>query len=343
MPLDLPILRNPFHLLGVSTRDSRQRIVEAAEEKALSLDGEVCVKARGDLTHPRNRLGAELAWLPGISPDRSGQILDGLARDPAGVFGPDGLPALARANLMASAILALDAGLGEAGWVSCILVLARAVEDVSIASVLAAVNEDRAAAGFTEVRAAAAVEEGLAERRREFRTCLRDALDTLPPRKLARVAVAVAETATGGGSAHPPSLIDGMGDFYAVGTHAFLVKEAGNARLLIDRIRNSAHLGAAAIEPLLGRLETVVRNWHSVARPIQVLSRAKGTSHRLSLDTANAMGGLGLYLVRNVPMLETARRVILLTRETFGHLPEIAEGVNNDARAIDDAIRKRMQ
>jgi hypothetical protein len=340
---ELPILRNPFHLLGVSSRDNRQRIVAAAEEKSLSLDGEICAKARGDLTHPRNRLAAELAWLPGIAPGRSGQLIDLLVRHPGGVFAAGDLPALARANLMASAILAQDPRLEEPRWVSCILALGQAFEDISAASVLAAINEDRAAAGFTEVKAVAAVEEGLAERRRDFRDCLRNALDTLPPRKLARVVTAAAETATSAGTVHPPALIDGMVDVFAIGTHAFLTRETGNVRLLIDRVRNSAPSGAAAIEPHLGRLETVVRNWHSVARPIQVLARAKGTSHRPSLDIADAVRGLGLHLGKTCRMLEPARRMVLLTKEAFGHLPEIVERIDEDARVLDDAARRKTQ
>jgi hypothetical protein len=340
---DLPILRNPFHLLGVSSRDNRQRIVAAAEEKSLTLDGEICSRARGDLIHPRNRLAAELAWLPGIDPVRSGQLIDLLVLHPGGVFTASGLPALARANLMASAILALDPRLDEQRWVSCILAISQAVEDLSAASVVAAVNEDRAVAGFPEVRAVATVEEGLAERHRDFRDCLRNALDTLPPRKLARVVDAAAETATRGGAIHPPALIDGMVDVYAVGTHAFLTREGGNVRLLIDRIPNAISHGAAAIESYLGRLEAVVRNWHSVARPIQVVARAKGTSHRASRDIANAVRGLGLYFGKTRGMPVQARRIVLLMKEAFGHLPEIAERVNEDAQALDEMARGKTQ
>ena len=110
--LALPILSNPFQILGLSSRDNRQRIVEAAEEKSLSLDGELCSKARTDLTNPRNRLAAEVAWLPGLSPRRAHQLIEALGRNPVSIFGTEGLPPLAHANLMASAVLALDPELG---------------------------------------------------------------------------------------------------------------------------------------------------------------------------------------------------------------------------------------
>lgn len=56
----------PFALLGVTTRDDRRRIVELAEDKSLELDHDVCQKARSDLTNPRTRLRAEIAWLPRV-------------------------------------------------------------------------------------------------------------------------------------------------------------------------------------------------------------------------------------------------------------------------------------
>jgi hypothetical protein len=339
---DLPLLRNPFHLLGVSTRDGRQRIIEAADAKALSLDGDVCARARADLAHPRNRLAAELAWLPGVSTSDSGPLIERLVQDPAGMFTVDGVPALSHANLMASAILALAPGLPESDWVSCIIAFSKAVEQTSAVEVLAAVNEDRAAAGFAEIKAVAMIEEGLAERRRELRDCLRDALDRLPPRKLARVASIAAEVATRGGKAHPPALIDGMIDVYAVGTHAFLIKETANIKLLISRGSAAAAYGAATAEPFLQWLEQVVRNWHSVARPIQVLAGAKGISHGLSKDTAHAVREFAIaVLCSRLGLLEPARRVTQLIKETFGLLPEIAERADDDIHKIDELIRRR--
>ena len=71
---DTSLHRNPFWLLWASTRDDRQRIVELADEKALVLDADLCQKARADLTNPRARLSAEIAWFPGVSPARAWQI-----------------------------------------------------------------------------------------------------------------------------------------------------------------------------------------------------------------------------------------------------------------------------
>jgi hypothetical protein len=338
---DLPILRSPFHVLGVSARDSRQRVVAAAEERSLALDAEACAKARTDLTNLRNRLTAELGWLPGVSPRRAHQLSETLVKDPAVVFGAEGLPSQAGANLMSSAVLALDSALPEDEWVRCIIAFAAAVQAISVDTVLADINEDRTVAGFSEVKSAEAVEEGLAERRREYRDCLRRALDCLPPQKLARVVADVAEMATGGGKSHPSALIDDMIDAYAVGVHGFLSREAANIDLLVERAREAAPSGMAAVEPYLDRLEKVVRNWHAIARPIQLVAGTKGTAHALSRDVAGAVRNLGIFLYNEHTMLQASQRIVRLLQAAFGSLPELAEQAYHDARALDALARKK--
>lgn len=71
--------KSPFAVLGVTTRDDRRRIVELAEEKSLELDHELCQKARSDLTNPRTRLSAEIAWLPGVSREKPPNWLTGFS------------------------------------------------------------------------------------------------------------------------------------------------------------------------------------------------------------------------------------------------------------------------
>lgn len=337
---DLPILRNPFHVLGVSTRDDRRRVVEAAEEKSLSLDGEVCARARAELTHPRNRLAAELAWLPGVPADRSAQLVDDFVRDPAAVLGRGGLPALARANLTASAMLVLDVGLAEADWIAAIVAFSRAVEEVSADRVLAAVNEDRAVAGVATVNSVERVEEGLAERRLVFCENLRDALDTLPSRKLAAVVAAAVEALTEGGRRHPPALVDGLMDVYAAGTLAFMTREAGNVGGLIARARAATRSRGGAVEPFVERLAQVLRNWHSVARPMQMLAAARGSCHGPSQQTAGAVRELGVFLFRNRRTRRMGRRVMELLKETFADVPEIAGQADEDIRRMDDLVQR---
>ena len=63
--------RNPFWVLGATTRDDRRRIVELCDALALELGGDDAQKARAALTNPRARLSQEVAWLPGVAPKKA--------------------------------------------------------------------------------------------------------------------------------------------------------------------------------------------------------------------------------------------------------------------------------
>ena len=337
---ELPLLGNPFQILGVSPRDGRHRVLEAAEEKSLSSDIDACSKARTDLTHPRNRLLAETAWLPGMSPRRAQQLVETLIQDPYAVFDAEGLPPLAHSNLLASAVLALDAGLDEKSWCSHVMALSHAVDLIDAATVLDDINEDRKVSGFVEIKSVEEIEEALAQRRREYGDCLRRAVNTLPPMMLARVVSQIAALMTASGTAHPPPLIDDLVDTYAVGTHSFLTKEADNIRLLIDRVRQASPTGDATVSPLIGQLDQVVRNWYAIARPIQMVAGAKGTTHALSHEIAALLRGLSIFLYNEHSLLGSSQSIVLLIQEAFGTIPEIAERADDDARVLEEVAHQ---
>ena len=96
------LLRNPFYLLGATTRDNQGRINELAEQRAMTLDPDLCRAARSDFANPRPRLPAELSWLPGVAPDRATEVAENLDRN-LSKKGSE-LPPLARANAIAARI-----------------------------------------------------------------------------------------------------------------------------------------------------------------------------------------------------------------------------------------------
>lgn len=99
------LFQNPFYIIGVSTRDTKQKIVEACDAKSLTVDSELNTKIRSTLTQPRNRLSAELAWLPGIAPRRAVGLVDKLRMDPATFLADLGdVPPLARCNALTTYI-----------------------------------------------------------------------------------------------------------------------------------------------------------------------------------------------------------------------------------------------
>ncbi len=335
--------QSAFAVLGVTTRDDRRRIVELAEEKSLELDHDVCQKARSDLTNPRTRLSAEVAWLPGVSPRKASQLVENLLHDPMALREESGLPTLAHLNLLAAAFEAVDGKHDADDLAEFIVEAAYLAEELSPEEVLRDINEDRAVSGFPEVRALDQIEAELTERKRYYRGAIKDALDRLPPMTLVQVMTETVDSVTSGGEDHAPGLIDDLVDSYEVETQGILQKEAENVHKLIKVARDHAGSGEAAVKPYVDKLDAVARNWDKIAQPIQLSSKARGIDHEASRDLAYEIRSLAIDLFNKHDMLTQSQRLTGLIQELFAEVPEIADRVEEDAEALADIFQQRKQ
>lgn len=335
--------RTPFAILGVTTRDDRRRIVELAEEKSLELDHDVCQKARSDLTNPRTRLSAEIAWLPGVSPRKASQLVESLLQNPMGMRQESGLPTLAHLNLLAAAFEAVDEDYDADDLTSFIQDVAYLAEDLVPEDVLRDINEDRAVSGFPEVRALDQIETELAERMRYYRSAIKDALDRLPPTALIQVMTETVDGATSGGENHAPALIDELVDSYEVETQGFLQKETENVHKLIEAARDSMGAGEAAVKTYVDKLDAVARNWDKVAQPIQLSAKARGINHQASHDLAYEIRSLAINLFNKHDMLTQSRRLTGLLQELFSEVPELSERLGQDADTLAGIAQQRSE
>lgn len=335
--------QNPFALLGVTIRDDRRRIVELAEEKSLELDHDACQKARSDLTSPRTRLSAEMAWLPGVSPRKASQLLSALQTDPMSIRQDSGLPTLAQLNLIAAVFEAVD-GYDSAMYVAeFITEMAYLVDDLLADEVLRDINEDRSVSGFPEVKGVDQVETEISERKRYYRNAIKDALNRLSSFSLVEAMTAAIDDATCGGETHAPELIDDLVDSYSVETQGFLQKEAENAQKLIKAARELANSGESVVKPIVDNLEAVARNWNKVAQPIQLNARARGIDHEPSYELAYSIRSLAIDLFNEHDMLIHSQRLTGLIQELFGKLPEVSERVEQDVEVLADIFQNRTK
>lgn len=335
--------QSAFAVLGVTIRDNRRRIVELAEEKSLELDHDVCQKARSDLTNPRTRLNAEVAWLPGVSPRKATQLVESLLNDPMAIREESSLPTLAHLNLLAAAFEAVDGKHNADDLAGFIMDTAYLAEDLTPEDVLRDINEDRTASGFPEVRALDQIEAELTERKRYYRTAIKDALDRLPPMTLIQVMTETVDGVTSGGEDHAPGLIDDLVDSYEVETQGILQKEAENVHKLIKAARDHAGSGEAAVKPYVDKLDAVARNWDKIAQPIQLSSKARGIDHEASRDLAYEIRGLAIELFNKHDMLAQSQRLTGLIQELFSEVPEISDRAEEDAEALADIFLQRKQ
>lgn len=333
--------RNPFSLLGVTSRDDRKRIVEQAEEKSLELDHDQCQKARSDLTSPRNRLTAEIGWLPGVSPRKASQLLDALLGDAMSIRSETGIPTLARCNLMAAAFESVNPSDSAEELAAFIQEMANLVEELSVDEIARDINEDRSISGFPEIRSSDLIETEISERKRYFKSCIKEALNKLPPESLLKTMTLAVDGATDGGDDHAPELIDELVDSYAVEVQGILEREGENVQKLIQAARSAVNSGQDAVKPHIEKIERVARNWDKFAQPIQLSAKARGIDHEASRALAYDIRSLAIDLFNKHDMLALSQRLTALIRDIFSEIPEVSERVQQDADALDGIAADR--
>ena len=338
----MDLLKNPFHILAASPRDNRRRIMELADERGLFVDSNECDKARSDLTNPRRRLSAEVAWLPGIGPKSIGEVLAKLETSPTKLLAADKIKSIARANLLAAGLSRLRE-YNHDTLVKWIIDIAWTFEGIDPSELNMILNEERVVSGFPEVTDLSAVEAEIQERRRYFIKVIKSALDNLPSKELVEVVTFAVESATDNGREHGPILIADLVDAYEVEAQEFLEKEEGNIKSLVGKLRTAvdAEWSDSTLESIVNQLIQVVRNWDTVAQPIQVSTKSRGLDHNASLRVAGLVRGLAIYMFNEHDKLNFSQQLTSMLREVFAEVGEVAEHTADDADVLDEVAKVR--
>ena len=341
----MELLNNPFFTLGATMRDDRRRIMDLAEEKSLVADDARLRSAAAVLTNPRGRLAAEVGWLPGLGPKRISEVISKLEREPAEVRGLESLPHLARANLLADALIRVVERLSQREVALWILELAGVHEEVDAVQAITTLNEERTVAGFPPISDLASVEAELQGRRQYYRQAIKRALDRLPVSSLVQVVTIAVGEGTNSGEHQAPILIDDLVDSFEVEAQGFLEAETKNIDVLVQRVRNVAERDEdhAHIEDLVTQLEKVVKNWDRVVQPIHVSARSRGTSHSLSHKVAAEIRSLAVDLFNEHGLLDISKRLTALQQEVFAEVDRVVEQAKEDASALDEIAEQRMR
>ncbi|MEX3073931.1 hypothetical protein AB3Y13_19405 [Vibrio alginolyticus] len=340
----MDLLQNPFHILNASPRDNRRRIMELADERSLLLDSSECMEARSELTNPRKRLSAEVAWLPGIGPKRVGEVLSLLESSPANLLAVDNLSSIARANLLAAGLARLSDHNADdvAEW---ILEISWAFEDLDADELSVIINEERVVSGFPEVSDLSAVEAEIQERRRHYRQVIKSALDNLSPKELVEAVTVAVESATDDGEEHGPILIADLVDSYEVEAQGFLDKEEGNIKALVEKLRAAvdAERSDSTLAPMVNQLIQVVKNWDTVAQPIQVSTKSRGLDHDASHRVAGLVRGLAIHIFNEHGKLDFSQQLTNMLQEVFAEVGEVAERTAEDADALAEIAEEQLR
>ena len=343
------LLQNPFYILNATPRDNRHKIVELSEERSLQIDPDECTNARLNLTNPRKRLSAEISWLIGVGPKQSAEIIHLLDQPVNKLLSVDNVTPIAKANLLASGLIRVPEGLQTPDDLQThdiaeyIMDLADAFESVEPKDVYSLINEERVVSGFPEVTDISAIEEEISERRQYYKLAIKSTLDKLQPKDLVEVVTLAVEAATDDGEEQGLILIDDLVDAYETEAQTFLEKEAENIESLIEKIQQSVESNKAdsILEGMVNQLVEIVKNWDTVAQPIQVSAKSRGLDHDASHHISLSVRNLAVYLFNKHGKLEFSQKLMNMLQEAFAEVDEIAERTTEDATALDNIAENR--
>ena len=356
----MDLLQNPFHILTATTRDNRQKIAALAEERILSMDSNECTQARSDLTHPRKRLSAELAWLPRVEPEYVSKVLELLKSPPLFLFdldyfknliGLDQLVPIAQANLLAAGLSRIPDYSSEdmveriVEIMEWIVEIAYVFEHIDPKEIGAIVNEERIVSGFPTVIDLSTIEMEIKERRSYYQQVITSALSNLSVKERVRIVTVVVEGTTNNGEHPGLTLIDDLVASYEIDAQKFLEQEERNIERLAEKLRaavdaKSRNLTLALI---VNQLIQAVKNWDTFAQPIQVNRKIQGLFHDASYRVAGQMRALAVDLFNKYDELNLSQQLINLLQEVFAEVGTVAERIAEDARKLDEIAEQRAQ
>ena len=336
----MDILKNPFHILGATTRDNRHSIMELAEERSLLSDADECMEARSILIHPRRRISAEVAWLIGVDPVLSNEMPRHLDSPNQNLLNITGLTHLARANLLTSGLSRLS-NLPSSNIVEWILTIAQASEAINSETVCAILNGDRRASGFPEITDLSVIDDEIRQQKRYYSQTLTSVLENLSVNECARAMTLLLETSTSNGRYQCPILIKDLIPAYELSVRDDLKKKEKIIEAQDEKLRAMADAKNpdTTLAPIVDELLKSIKEWDILAQPIQLNRQSTGQRHDASFEMAWRFRKLAADLFHEHRKSDFSRKILNTLKDVFSEVPEIVEGLTQDSVGLEEEIR----
>lgn len=327
---------NPFYILGVSTSDTREKIIEQADTKSLEIDSSICTKAKSALTHPKNRLFAELTWLAGVSPHHAGDIIDKIKNDPVSLSEVlKDMEPLSKCNIIAFAITVnnykdLDI------WINF---LCFTFNQININNIFNLINGNRKLANFTTISNPATVEDEFNNYKKFITSTVIKALDKIekPEVILANVLNNITTSVT----MQIPEIISGIVSAYHIEIKKYLEEIDEEMQKIIQNMINHIRQVPAKdvnIHSKIIRIQYLLRFWSDIMMPIQINNVANGIEDDESAQMFQKIRQLALFLSNNHLMHKPAYDLINVLQKIFQKYLKFNELLIKDKETLQNLL-----
>ncbi|MDE0087379.1 MAG: hypothetical protein OXU23_16775, partial [Candidatus Poribacteria bacterium] len=335
----MDLLKNPFHILRATTRDDKIKIIDLAEERTLLSEDDECMEAQSTLARPQNRISAEIAWLPGVNPEHVDSLLKQLDSPYQNLLNITDLPPLARANALTAGLSRLS-NMASINLVEWILAISHTYERIDPEEVRETLNEERNISGFPQITDISVITAEIQNQRRYYSQTLSSVINNLSVTERARILTLTLETVIGNSNNRCPILIDDLIQSYEVEVGDDLEKkqkiiEAQDEKL---RVMADAKNPDTELKPIVNQLIQTVKEWDTIAQPIQLSKRSRGERHTASFKIAELLRILAADLLGEYRKFDFSLKILNMLKEVFAEVPELAEPITADLKFLEEKI-----
>ena len=334
-------------LPGVASKDAYDilMLLEASAGNHLVSDKRTSIVSTG-------LLSTSLSHLPNARTyNVADKILDSLI-SPNGNFteiseflGINALTPIARANLLAARMVRLPDYTSDFA-VKWILAITETFENINPLEVREILNAERKDAGFPEITELSDITTEIQNCRRYYQQVIKFVLESIPsPKERVKAVMIVVESAIDSGESRWPILIEDTLDSYEVGAQAFLESKENNIKTLNQKLRIAAEeeIADTDFDLMVDELTQVVKDWNTIAYPIQLNKNRQGLRHDASHDVSDRVQQLAIHLFNEYDKLGFSRKILIVLKEVFGEIPAIAERVTANLETLNKIIKRREQ
>lgn len=343
------IEQSPFYILEVSTKDTKQTILDKAEEKALFEDPDVIEQAKEALLDSGKRLDAELGWFVYATREEE-QTLQNLlhGRNDSSVpaeFRDDydrvnyQLIVVVKRNYMRLP----DDAFGK-NVVDILRALERTFDEEETCSyLLDGINNNRERAGMPYVEGTEVLDH-LYQRSMVIIDELREKINELEvDQVLASVRYITAEM-TNHGEKRASELTESLLTMYEMETRQFADKQTERIHCSISLVKQAKGAPEGKREHVLAQalneIVAGVKNWQRVMKPLQDLAQSQGREHEPSVNLLRDVRNAAIDMNNECEEPQFARQLTesLECLHAAKYLPEFQEVLKQDKKTLDGLI-----
>jgi|GEM_PF-5510461 len=347
------IEQNPFYILEVSTKDTKQTILDKAEEKALFEDPETIEQAKEALLDSGKRLDAELGWFVYASREEEQLLSDLLHGRNAGRTPIEFHDSYDQANYQMAVIAKrnythLPENTFGKNTTDILRILEIDPDDFLYSDFLDEINKNREKSGMPCIDENDFVDH-LYQRRPVIIDALKAKMNELTVDQLLASIRFIAYEMTKHGEERASELVESLLTMYDMETRQFADKQAARIHRSISFAQQAKDAPEenrkTVLSQALNEIVAGMKNWQRVMEPLQILALSQGREHEPSMNLLRDVRNAAIDMNNEYDEPQFARQLTVSLEDLHvaKFFPEFQSAFEKDKKTLDGIIEGVFQ